>query len=72
MSVYTDFFEKDEDDFTNEDTYSIVFDELITETDEAWLLDIDCEEMWFPKACCRIEDNYITMPVWLADDKGLI
>lgn len=72
MSMYTDFYDEHDDDFANEETHSILFDELITETDDAWLLDIDCEEMWFPKSVCTIEDTYITMPEWLADDKGLI
>ena len=56
----------------NEEEYSVLFDELIVETDMSWLLDIDCEEIWFPKSLCRIEKNEIIMPYWLAEKNNLI
>lgn len=56
----------------NEEKYSILFDKLITETADAWLLDIDGVETWFPKSLCKIEDNHITMPYWLAEERDLI
>lgn len=69
--MYTDFCVQDEN-FESTETYSILFDELVTETKMAWLIDIDCVEIWFPKSLCAIEDNYITMPYWLAKEKELI
>ena len=59
----------------SDETYSVLFDEIITETEKAWLLDIDGQEIWFPKLVCKFDgqgDSYITMPYWLADQKKLI
>lgn len=69
MSEYEDVeFDYDR----NDEKYTVLFDELIVETDMSWLLDIDCEEMWFPKSLCRIEDDQIIMPYWLAEKNNLI
>ena len=49
------------------------YDELKYETDAAWLLDIDGEELWFPKSKCDIDDDQtIAVPEWSAKEKGLI
>ena len=63
----------DINDYSGEDeTYSVLFDGLITETEKAWLLDIDGQEMWFPKSICKFDNNYIIMPYWFAEQKELI
>ena len=64
------YHESDRD--SNDEKYSVLFDELVVETDMSWLLDIDCEEIWFPKSLCRIEENEIIMPYWLAEKNNLI
>ena len=56
----------------DDEKYSVLFDELVVETDMSWLLDIDCEEIWFPKSLCRIGENKIIMPYWLAEKNNLI
>lgn len=56
----------------DDEKYSVLFDEIVVETDMSWLLDIDCEEIWFPKSLCRIEENEIIMPYWLAEKNNLI
>lgn len=72
MPIDNDFSADFNYDFVSGETYSIVFDEIVTETKIAWLIDIDCVEIWFPKSLCTIDDNYITMPYWLAEEKELI
>jgi hypothetical protein len=51
-------------------------DELINETDDAWLVSIDNEEFWLPKSQCDMDDpddpDWVTIPDWLAEKKGLM
>lgn len=49
------------------------------ETDKAWLVDHGGREpCWLPKSQCEIEPNRdgrtstLTMPQWLAEEKGII
>ena len=59
----------------NDETYSVPFDEVITETEKAWLLDIDGQEIWFPKSICKFDgqkNDCIIMPYWLAEQKEII
>lgn len=45
-----------------------------TETDLAWLFEIDGgEQVWFPKSQCELDDSQtsILVPLWLAKAKGL-
>jgi len=51
----------------------IPFDEIVTETDAAWLLDVGDDKIWLPKSQCDIDedDNTIEVPEWLAIEKGL-
>lgn len=53
---------------------TIDYDELKTETNKAWLLDIEGEEIWFPKSQCDLdeESSCIEIPKWLAKAKGLL
>ena len=47
--------------------------DLLHETDKAFLLRVDCEEVWVPKSL--VEDNCdgsFTMPRWLAYKHGFI
>ena len=49
------------------------FDELIKESELAWLLKMSDDEIWFPKSECELDehDKLITVPEWLAVEKGL-
>lgn len=49
------------------------FEELIHETDLAYLVEIEGDEYWLPKSQCDIDedDQTIEMPNWLAREKGL-
>jgi hypothetical protein len=54
--------------------HSIEFDSKVRETERAVLLDIDGEEIWFPKSQIDMRDwsNIAEIPEWLAIEKGLI
>ena len=42
------------------------------ETQKAWLATLeDGKEIWFPKSQCKMEDNEIKIPEWLAKEKGI-
>jgi hypothetical protein len=43
----------------------------IRETDAAWLLEIDGEEIWLPKSQVEWDGEYVTLPEWLAEERGL-
>jgi len=49
-------------------------EELITETDKAWLLSVDGEELWLPKSQCEFDEDemVVDIPDWLAEEKGLL
>jgi len=49
------------------------YDELLTQTDAAWLLRFDNEQIWLPKSQCDIDERTkeIDIPEWLAIEKGL-
>jgi hypothetical protein len=53
----------------------IEYDAIITEaeTAKAWLLQIEGEEIWFPKSICILDedDSTIEAPKWLADEKNV-
>lgn len=43
------------------------------ETDKAWRVDAGMgEPKWIPKSQCEFEDGTLTLPEWLAKEKGLI
>lgn len=50
------------------------YDNLIKETDEAYLLEIDDHDYWFPKSVTRLYDkkNVGYAPEWLLMKKALI
>lgn len=52
----------------------INYDELVTETEAAWLLSIDGREVWLPKSQCRIYEKtkVIYVPEWLATERDLV
>lgn len=54
--------------------HSIEFDSKVRETELAVLLDIDGEEIWFPKSQIdmRSWSNIVEIPEWLAIEKGLL
>ncbi len=49
----------------------VPFEWVVHETDKAWLLRIDGDEIWFPKSQCELHlDNMeIEMPQWLHEQK---
>ena len=50
------------------------YEELICQTEKAWLFLIEEKEHWLPKSQCKIdeEDKVISIPDWLAEEKGLV
>lgn len=51
----------------------IDYDALITETDEAWFVEIDGRQLWLPKSQCDIDENgsTIQIPAWLCEEEDL-
>ncbi len=49
----------------------IEVDELVHETDAAWLFVINGTEIWLPKSKCEYEesDSYVSVPRWLVEAK---
>lgn len=52
---------------------------LVHETNEAWLITEDGDNnIWVPKSQCELvignngKDGTLTIPVWLAEKKGLV
>ena len=56
------------------DPVEVDFDRIVGETDLAFLVEIDGEEYWLPKSQCEIDEGgkTVSMPEWLAEEKGLI
>lgn len=56
------------------ETVDIDFDELVHDTDMAWLISIDSEKVWLPKSECELDehDQVAQVPEWLAIEKGLV
>lgn len=52
----------------------IAYERVVWGTDNAWKVEVDGEEYWFPKSQCAIdvEDKRIVAPRWLAREKGLL
>ena len=58
---------------TGERYVEVYFDEIIHETDGAYLFGIDDEETWIAKSQCEItETGVVEMEEWVAIDKGLV
>lgn len=53
---------------------TIYYDELVTQTSSAWLLEIDEVKIWFPKSECEIDEKEksLTGPEWLFKEKDVI
>jgi hypothetical protein len=46
---------------------------LVGESEKAWKVDAGGEKpAWLPKSQCEFEDGTLTLPEWLAKEKGLI
>jgi hypothetical protein len=41
------------------------------ETEKAWLVLIEGQKLWLPKSKCSIEGSEVSIPKWLAKQKGL-
>ena len=50
------------------------YEEIIADTDLAWLVRIDGEDYWLPKSQVEIDEDHqeIEIPNWLAKDKEII
>lgn len=46
--------------------------EIRHETEKAYLIFDGTKEVWLPKSQVEVEDGEVTMPEWLAMEKGLI
>jgi len=60
---------------TTPEMVTITVDDLIHETDAAWLFDVAGSEVWLPKSNCEYTPGRIKtveVPEWLAIDKGLV
>lgn len=45
---------------------------LVHETDDAWLVDDGTGQVWLPKSRCEFDGrSNFTVPLWLAEEKGL-
>jgi hypothetical protein len=55
------------------DRIDVPYDAVVHETESAWLLTVEDEDIWFPKSQCSIgtENEEISVPTWLAIEKGL-
>lgn len=42
------------------------------QTDKAYLVDDGDKQVWVPKSQCEYDDGVLTLPEWLARDKGFI
>ena len=56
-----------------EQLFTVVYDDLKHETDLAWLLLFDEEEVWLPKSVCEIDEVEfeIEVPEWLVEENEL-
>jgi len=50
-----------------------MYDSILRETEKAYLLEIDGEEVWLPKSHVTLDkqNKEITIPDWLATEKGI-
>ena len=46
--------------------------EIVKDTELAWLVDYEDKTYWVPKSECKIEDGVLSIPFWMAEDKGMI
>jgi hypothetical protein len=53
--------------------YDVKYEEMKHQTAKAWLLDIGGKDYWLAKSLCDLneDDKIVTMPEWLAVEKGL-
>ena len=56
-----------------DETVIVGYDAIRFETDNAYLLEIDGEEVWLPKSHCELnpDEDEAHIPEWLAIEKGL-
>lgn len=56
-----------------DDPVTLQVDALVRETEKAWLLQIDGEEVWIAKSVGQLDEanDEVTIPEWLAEEKGL-
>ena len=52
----------------------VEYDDLVHQTDRAWLLMIDGYETWFAKSMCDIDEeaSTIEVPRWIAEEEDLL
>ena len=54
-------------------TYDLCFDNLLHETDSAYLIEFEPEiQLWMPKSVCTLDTgNSMTCRAWFVEDKEL-
>lgn len=52
---------------------TLVFDELLDETNFAWLIRFNDSDIWLPKSQCEMHetDDLVYVPEWLVMNEGL-
>ena len=58
----------------SDDVVTYDFDELIHETEMAWLMQLHLDDpVWLPKSQVTVHwgDRTVEVPLWLAEEKGL-
>ena len=56
------------------DDFSFIYDDIVRETEAAYLLSFGDDEIWLPKSQVRVyeKNNKVFVPEWLAIEKGLL
>ena len=55
------------------DQVDIEFDDVVHETEKAYLISVDGNEIWIPKSqIIEMDDSTMTIPEWLAEENDLI
>lgn len=49
-----------------------IYCDVLLETEKAILVENGNNKVWLPKSMVEFEDDTVTLPEWLAIDKGLI
>ena len=57
----------------DEETVELPYRELLDQTDDAWHLRFEGDDVWLPKSQVELDEDFdvVTMPKWLARDRCL-
>lgn len=53
--------------------FEVCYDSFVSESPDAWLVEVDGVDIWFPKSECQIDKRgkTIDIPMWMARREGL-